>query len=125
MRLLVIEPDKILAKAYVQQFLLSDIDVQVVYDGHMAVAEIDKQKPDVILLELQLAGHSGIDLLNELRSYEDWADIPVIINSAVPQESFNADESTWQRLAVVRYFYKPKTDMKQLIGAVKIYEPEQ
>ena len=118
MRVLVIEPDKILAKAYMQQFLLAGLDVTLARDGQTAVQYIDEQMPDVLVLEMQLGAHSGIEFLHELRSYEDWAALPVIINSSVPKEAFKVSESAWQRLGVVRYFYKPKTSAKQLIGAI-------
>lgn len=124
MRVLIIEPDKMLAKMYVQQLLVAGFEVAGAYDGHTAVELIDAQKPDVILLEPQLAGHSGIEFLHEFRSYEDWANIPVIIHSSVPKESFGGDQVAWERLGVVRYFYKPKTTAKQIIGAIKVLEPE-
>lgn len=118
MRVLIVEPDKILAKAYLQQFLLAGLDVLVARDGQMAVHSIDEQKPDVLVIELQLGAHSGIEFLHELRSYEDWADIPVIVHSSVPKSAFTVSDAAWKRLGVVRYFYKPKTTAKQLIGAV-------
>lgn len=118
MRVLVIEPDKILAKTYVQQFLLAGLDVTLARDGQTAVHYIDKQIPDVLMIEMQLGAHSGIEFLHELRSYEDWAAIPVIVNSSVPKEAFKVSEAAWQRLGVTRYFYKPKTSAKQLIGAI-------
>jgi CheY-like chemotaxis protein len=118
MRVLVIEPDKILAKIYLQQLLLAGLEVLIARDGQMAVHAIDEQKPDVIVAELQLGAHSGIEFLHELRSYEDWANIPVIINSSVPKTAFGVSEAAWHRLGVTRYFYKPKTTAKQLIGAI-------
>lgn len=120
MRVLVIEPDKILAKTYVQQFLLAGLDVTLARDGQTAVHYIDEQIPDVLMIEMQLGAHSGIEFLHELRSYEDWAAIPVIVNSSVPKEAFKVSEATWQRLGVARYFYKPKTSAKQLIGAILV-----
>jgi CheY-like chemotaxis protein len=76
----------------------------------------------VLVIELQLGAHSGIEFLHELRSYEDWADIPVIINSSVPKDAFDVSEAAWQRLGVVRYFYKAKTSAKQLIGAILVLD---
>ncbi len=118
MRVLVVEPDKILGKTYMQQFTAAGIDAQLARDGQTAVQHIDEQKPDVLMIEMQLGAHSGIEFLHELRSYEDWADIPVIVNSSVPKEAFGVSEAAWQRLGVVRYFYKSKTSAKQLIGAI-------
>jgi DNA-binding response OmpR family regulator len=119
MRVLLIEPDKILARTYMQQLLLANFIVDVAHDGQEAVHCIEENVPDAIVIEPQLAAHSGIEFLHELRSYEDWAVIPAIIFSSVPEQSFNVSEKVWQRLGVVRYFYKPSTTAKQLVGALR------
>lgn len=124
-RVLLIEPDRILAKVYFSQFVLAGFDVVVVADGQAAVHEIDAEKPSVIVMEPQLAAHSGVEFLHELRSYEDWADIPVLIYSSVPKEVFKVSDSVWQRLGVVRYFYKPKSTAKQIIGAIRALGEKQ
>lgn len=122
---LLIEPDKVLAKAYKQQLTLAGFNVAVVHDGHEAVIAIDESMPNAIILEPQLAGHSGIEFLHEFRSYDDWKNIPVIINTSVPEQVFGVDESVWYRLGVIRYFYKPKTTAKQLIGELKSLEQQE
>ena len=119
MKVLIIEPDVVLAKQYEKAFIAAGVDVHLSSGAQTAVMSVDEQKPDVVVLELQLAGHSGIEFLHEFRSYEDWADIPVIIHSSVPDYVIGADTKVWKRLGVVRYFYKPKTSLQQLVGAAK------
>lgn len=125
MKVLVIEPDIILAKQYEKAFANADVEVFTSSDAQAAVMMIDEAKPDVIVLELQLAGHSGVEFLHEFRSYEDWADIPIVIHSSVPEYAIGADEKIWKQLGVARYFYKPKTTLQQLVGAVKTISHEQ
>jgi hypothetical protein len=50
MRILLVEPDKILAKTYMEQLLLTGIDVTLARDGQTAVHEIDKLIPDVLVI---------------------------------------------------------------------------
>lgn len=119
MRVLLVEPDIILARQYQKAFLSSGVDIVVCSNAQSAIVAIDEKVPDVIVLELQLAGHSGIEFLHEFRSYEDWANIPIIMHSSVPEYAVGADSKVWKQLGVERYFYKPKTSIKQLIGAVK------
>ena len=125
MRVLIVEPDKILAKAYVQHFTAAGLNVLVARDGQTAVHSIDEEMPDALVLELQLGAHSGIEFLHELRSYEDWAGIPIIVNSSVPKDAFGVSDAAWQRLGISWYFYKPKTSSKQLIGALLALEAEK
>lgn len=119
MRVLLVEPDVILARQYQKAFAGSGIDVALCSNAQSAIVSIDEKTPDVIVLELQLAGHSGIEFLHEFRSYEDWSNIPVIMHSSVPEYAVGADSKIWKQLGVERYFYKPKTTIKQLVGAVK------
>lgn len=119
MRVLLIEPDHILAKEILKSFNNEGIEVVCCDDAQQAISIVDEQIPDVIVLELQLAGHSGVEFLHELRSYQDWTKIPIFVFSCIPEYSFNTSDKTWKKLGVIRYFYKPKTSIKQLIGAIK------
>jgi DNA-binding response OmpR family regulator len=119
MQVLLIEPDRILARQYQKAFEAVGFKVQVCSGAQQAVTIIDKQPPDVIIIELQLSGHSGVEFLHEFRSYEDWVNIPVIIYSSVPEYALGVGPSAWRSLGVSRYFYKPQTSLNQLVGAVK------
>lgn len=119
MNILVIEPDMVLARQYQQAFIAGGVDCFVASDAQTAVGLVDTKKPDAIVLELQLAGHSGVEFLHEFRSYEDWANIPLIVYSSVPEYALGVDAKVWRQFGVARYFYKPKTSLQQLVGAVK------
>lgn len=119
MKILIIEPDHILGLAYKKAFEHAGFNVKLASNAQVAIASIDESKPDILLLEIQMAGHSGIELLHELRSYEDLNNVPVIIYSSVPEYSYGIDNKTWASFGVVRYFYKPKTNINRLIGTVK------
>ena len=125
MKVLIIEPDQILARQYQKAFTQAGVEALVCNDAQTAVMTVDEAKPDVIVLELQLAGHSGVEFLHEFRSYEDWTDIPIVIHSSVPEYAVGSDSKVWKQLGVIRYFYKPKTSLQQLVGAVKSAIDEQ
>ncbi len=63
---------------------LNNIDLRTVAvnDGAEAVAEIEKETPRVILLDLMMPRVSGFKLLEYLHSNPRTADIPVIVISA-------------------------------------------
>ena len=116
MKILCIEPDVVLAKAFKIVFTRNHHDtIMLCLDPLAAIEQIDTQKRDAIVMELQLAPLSGLAFLHELRSYEDFSDIPVVVYSSVPQESFQADAATWRSLGVKKYFYK-STDSLQKVA---------
>ncbi|GAC1498969.1 MAG: hypothetical protein NVS1B10_01200 [Candidatus Saccharimonadales bacterium] len=117
---LLIEPDRILAETYASY--LSDSGYQVVAcaGAQAAIIAADQTRPDIIILELQLIEHSGIEFLYELRSYPEWQDIPVVIHSWVPIIEF---KDTWTALSdelnVHDYLYKPQVTMKKLESCIE------
>jgi DNA-binding response OmpR family regulator len=121
---LLIEPDRLLAETYRQVLEAAGHDVTVASGAQAAVMEADAAKPDLVILELQLIGHSGIEFLYEFRSYLDWQAIPVIIQSQVPPGEF---VGSWQllsqELGVKVYLYKPQTTLRQLLAQVAEFTP--
>lgn len=85
----------------------------------MAINVADKKRPDLIIMELQLAAHNGIEFLYELRSYPDWQSVPVIINSLVPPTEFSSNEVFWREMTVRAYLYKPQASLAKLLRTVQ------
>ncbi len=119
MHCLLVEPDKVLSSVYIKQFKEAGLEVTVASDASDAVAKIDNKMPDIIVLEPKLARHSGIELLHEVRSYEDWDPVKVVVYSSVPQYAFGVSEAVWQKYGVLRYLEKSKTTIKQLIAILQ------
>ena len=82
-RLLIVEDDP--AWAAVMERYARDVDAasRVVLSGGQAMELIDEWRPDVLLLDMLLAGETGVALLNELRSHDDLATLPVVVCSSV------------------------------------------
>ena len=118
MKILLIEPNKLLADTYLQALTESNHDVMWHPGAQNAIYAIDQDCPDVIVLEPQLVSHSGIEFLYELRSYSDLQDIPVVVHSFVPSESFSSQANMLERLGVALYLYKPQTSLRQLVSGV-------
>ncbi len=122
--ILFIEPDRILAETYYQALTHYGYDVIVTPSAQTAIMIADQFKPDLIVLELQLIEHSGIEFLYELRSYVDWQKLPVIIQTQVPPGEF---ANNWrllkQELGIADYLYKPNTSLHQLINAIRDHVP--
>jgi DNA-binding response OmpR family regulator len=87
-------------------------------DPQAALDSADGAQPDIIVLDLILAARSGVEFLYELRSYPDWANLPVIIYSNVPVEEFAGAGVGALQLDIAAYHYKPATSITQLCRSV-------
>jgi DNA-binding response OmpR family regulator len=118
---LLIEPDKVLADIYMKAIEKSlKYSVDVATGAQQAIMLADGHTPDLVIVEIQLIEHSGIEFLYEFRSYVEWQSIPIIIHSIVPFIEFI---DSWQllrnELGVDTYLYKPHTNLKTFLGNVK------
>lgn len=119
--ILLIEPDRSLALAYAMALSNTGHKVLICATAQAALEAADEMHPEVVLLELQLIAHSGVEFLYEFRSYPDWQEIPVIILSKVPPAEFNQSAKMMkEHLGVTSYCYKPQTDLNRLLHVVTV-----
>lgn len=117
--ILILEPDIRLARTYGQLFAAHGHTVESCTTAQDAVIAADEQTPDLVIVELQLVSHSGIEFLYEFRSYADWKHVPVLVLSTVPAEEFADSQDLLRRLGVREFHYKPRTSLQQLLRNVQ------
>jgi CheY-like chemotaxis protein len=100
---LLVDDDPQTREAAVAELLHSDVPVRAFDDGNAALAAIAEEKPDVIALEIGLAGDmGGKDLVNMIKATMEWVDIPVIL---------------WTRVAVASH-----REARQIHGADEVVQ---
>lgn len=117
-RILFIEPDRILganAKAVMKRAGHS-VDWHV--DPQAAIDSADTTRPDIIVLDLLLAGRSGMEFLYEFRSYPEWINVPAIVYSNVLPEEFSSTNIGFDQLDITAYHYKPATSITELCRSI-------
>lgn len=90
--------------------------IETALNAKEAFMRIEKQIPDLILLDLLMPKVSGFDFLEELRKHESTRQTPVIVISAI-----NADDEHTRRikeLAAVDFIRKP-VDIQYLVSKVQ------
>lgn len=80
-------------------------------DGDEAVAMARKHRPDVVLLDVMMPGHSGFDVCRALKRDPATAEIPVVILSARAQ---TADQEEGRAAGADDYFTKPFSPIELL-----------
>lgn len=114
---LIIEPDNLLAKTYQAALKNAGHTSRRVKTAQAAIVKLDQNRADVVVLELQLVKHNGIEFLYEMRSYTDWQDLPVIIHSFTTPEIMK-NRVLSQHIGVAKYLYKPSTSLSDLLEAI-------
>jgi DNA-binding response OmpR family regulator len=124
MKIVLIEPDKVLADTYREALTYAGHTVVVSPGAQEAIFTADELQPDVVVMELQLTAHSGIEFLYEFRSYDDWVNVPVILLTNVPAGEF---AGSWdilrEQLGIKAYHYKPLTTLQTLLRSVDSLAP--
>jgi CheY-like chemotaxis protein len=85
---LVIDDDPQTREASVLELQAADVPVRAYADGALAFEAMARDKPDVIVLELDLGGTlAGKDVINMIKATMEWVDIPLILYTRAAVES--------------------------------------
>lgn len=117
MHILLLEPDRLLAETYRLALERAGHSVAHATTAQGAVHVADEQSPEVVVLELQLPSHNGVEFLYEFRSYPEWLGVPIVLHTYVPAAELAHAATLRQELGVVTVLYKPQTSLAQLCAA--------
>ena len=79
---LLIEDDRDVAALFRHVLDMAGYRTEIVFDGNAAMEKLATVHPDVVLLDLQLPGISGVDILKNMRADERLKDVPVVVVTA-------------------------------------------
>lgn len=119
-KVLLIESDKLLAGNLAQALKRAGHSTAWHVDLQSAVNSIDASMPDAVILDLALAGRSGVEFLYELRSYPEWQDLPIIIWSNLAAEEEAGLRPAFGQLSVAAYHHKPSTPLNRLLNSLDL-----
>jgi DNA-binding response OmpR family regulator len=79
--ILIVEDEKDAVEMYRIVLEVEGYQVMVAYTLQAAIKQLEKEKPDLILLDVVLRGSSGLDLCELVRKDPGLADLPIVIIS--------------------------------------------
>ena len=106
--------DSIVNLATIEQELKHKYDVVPMSSGSRAIRYLNKEKADLVLLDIQMALMDGIETLREMRTMENGATIPVIFLTSQKDRETVIEGS---KLGIMDYIVKPfdSTDLHERI----------
>ncbi|MDE6640316.1 MAG: response regulator [Acetatifactor sp.] len=109
--------DNSISLATIEQELKDEYDVIPLNSGVRALQYLKREKPDLILLDIQMELKNGIETLKEIRDMEECKDIPVIMLTSMRDKEM-VYESV--KLGVEDYVIKPfnKQDLRDRVDRV-------
>lgn len=81
-------------------------------NGIEAIAAMDEEKPALVILDVLLAGPTGFAVINEMRSYPELEDVPIVVVSSVKIGEID------EEYGILRTFDKSEMLPQDLINAV-------
>ena len=115
-RVMLVEDDAWLAE--VEASIISDAGFEVHIAPHApaAIDMVDSFKPEVIVLDVLLAGSTAFALLNELQSYSDTGIVPVVLCTNIADQF---DVKQLKEYGVQRVVDKTTMYPEDLVAAVR------
>ena len=115
-KILMVEDDEAQALMYQIEFKNFDLELVVVNDGDLALAEIVKERPDLILLDMLIGKVSGLDVLNKLKSDAATKDIKVVVLSNYNKKGIDEE---CKKAGAIDYWVKSDYIPKQIVEKVQ------
>lgn len=85
-RILLVEDEEGIAALIKLHAELSGYKLHVEVDGINGLRAIERERPDLVILDLMLPGENGLDICRKIKSNPDLKAIPVVILSAKTEE---------------------------------------
>ncbi|MGI6661822.1 MAG: response regulator [Bacillota bacterium] len=113
MKILLVDDDETLVKGIRRSFQSLGYEVVMCYEGGPVLEVIEKEKPDMVLLDIMLPGKDGLTVLKEVR--ERFPGLPVIMLTA---RSEDIDIVVGLEMGADDYVSKPFS-MRELEARIK------
>ncbi len=81
-----------------------EFNVMGVYSGSQALAGLEKQKPNLIVLDIMMPKMDGLEVLRRLKAAPETSSIPIILLTALDKDE---DISTGYKMGADHYITKP------------------
>ena len=118
-KILIVDDDPDLRLAMKIRLRANHYDTVQASDGCSAIAMVQKERPDLIILDLGLPAGDGFGVLRHLQDADTLSNIPVIVLTA-RSPHFNEEEAL---LAGAAAFFQKPADNRDLLDMIRANLP--
>jgi DNA-binding response OmpR family regulator len=79
-KILIVDDEEHIRYLYSEELSEEGYEVITADSGHMLMERIEKEKPDLVVLDIKMADYNGLDLLQDIR--KRFYDLPVVLCTA-------------------------------------------
>lgn len=115
-KILIVEDDQFLQELCAAKFDQEGFVVKTAISGKECFKQLEKEKSNIILLDILLPDTSGFDVLKKLKGNDEYRDIPVIFLTNLSQRS---DIEKGVELGAEYYFIKAHCTPSEVVKRVK------
>jgi DNA-binding response OmpR family regulator len=105
-KILIVEDDKILAEMYQEKFNHEGHQADVALSGEQALTELDKFKPELILLDILMPKLNGFHILKEIKKVPEYSNVPIVLLTNLDQAEVDMSEDMARAIGVADYLVK-------------------
>lgn len=111
-----VEDDKFLSDLISRK--LSSVDCVMLHstNGEDALALLEKETPDIILLDILLPGMNGFEVLEKLKANQKTRNVPVILLSNLGQQG---DIEKAEKLGAKKFLIKATVTLDEILAEIK------
>lgn len=115
-KILIVEDDTFLSDIYQRQLQKEGFETEVAGEGRAALACLEKQISDLVLLDMIMPGMNGFDFLETMRHDHRFDGVPVVILTNLGQEE---DKKRCQEIGECSYFVKTEVTIDSMVKFIK------
>ncbi|MBL8122120.1 response regulator [Candidatus Saccharibacteria bacterium] len=119
MRVLLVEPDVLLGRSYGEALTQDKHTVDHVRTAQDAVQAADAHKPDVVVVNIDMPRHNGVEFLYEFTSYNEWQGTPVLVLASQLNHDLAERTVVRDQLGVREVLVRSRTGLQDLCRAVR------
>ena len=115
-KIILVEDDKFLSRMYKTKLEMEEFEVHTAFDGKTGLAMIQKELPDILLLDIILPELEGWEIINQMKKDPATKDIPIIVLSNLGSDE---DVAKAKLYGVKDYLVKAHFIPREVIGKIK------
>ena len=71
-----------------------DVATEAVPNGALVIDSLVARRPDLLILDIELPGLSGLDVFDLVRNDSHWQGVPILFLTAMPEKALTASAPT-------------------------------